>query len=307
VEASSSADPPSTDPYDVVAGDFTGDGTADLAIVTGAVSGVTLGIAAGNGTGALAAFTTQDVASPYTERIAGGDFDRDGKQDLVMWRQGYANISSARSTGAAFTAPTTYSTNSVNAVEVLDVSQDDVPDVIVRAGTDLRVFRGDGVGGLLTGVSNGMNGLSGAFASGDMTGDGIPDLVLLDSKPTTGLRTLVVRPGLGGGLFGTPYVTPNIRLPKLLMYERLAIGDMTGDGIPDLVIHSTYGTTIVGGFGDGYVRQTAYHYPVDREGGAGHGAPIDAFIVNDHDGDGDLDVVYWNAGLYVARNNGCVP
>jgi hypothetical protein len=308
-QASSSAGTDS--PYDAAAGDFTGDGTADLAVVNAAVTGVTLKLAVGNGTGSLAAFTTQAVAAPYVTNLAGADLNMDGKQDLVLYRWFSQGIATALSTGGAFGPIQSYSSVKVDSIVVRDISEDGVPDVIIAGGTgfsaEISVFLGTGTGALMMPVSYGTYGLSGTIAVGDMTNDGLLDLVFLEENPPTAQRSVIVFPGLAGASFGVPIVTSNVRLPKLHLYEKGHVVDITGDGNNDLVVQSNHGMTVIGGYGDGYVRQRAFHYAVAHQGGASAGATMSPLVIVDHDANAKPDFVYWHSGLYVAPNVGCVP
>jgi adhesin/invasin len=309
VQAPSSA--ATNSPYDAAAGDFTGDGKPDVVIVKGAVTGVTLELAVGDGTGALAALTSQAVASPYVTNLVAADLDLDGKQDLVLYRQNEPGIATALSTGSAFGPIQSYSSGKVNSIVVRDISEDGVPDVIVAGGTGfsaaIRVFIGNGTGGLMMPTSYGTNGLTGTIAVGDLTSDGTLDLVFLETDPQAAQRSVFVFPGLAGGAFGAPIVTPNVRLPKLHLYERVHIFDITGDGNDDLVVQSNHGTTVIGGYGDGYVRQHAFHYAVAHQGGASAGATMSPVVIVDHDANTTPDFVFWSSGLYAAPNAGCVP
>lgn len=293
------------DPYDAVAGDFSGDGKADLAIVRGDVTGVILGLATGDGTGALSAFSTQNVANPYTTALDAADFNQDGKQDLVLTYQDRAGVAIALSTGAGFGTPQTYSSPKVGSLVVRDVSQDGIPDVIVAGvagfAPSISVYIATGTGSLMPPVSYDTAGMSGVVGVGDLTGDGLVDLAFVQGDFLASPRSVLVFPGLGAGAFDAPVVTPNVRIPKLLDFETLDIADVTSDGTPDLLVHSNFGTTVISSFGDGFVRQTPLHYAVAFVGGS----LTDPVLLVDHDKNGVADLVYWNAGLVVAANAGC--
>jgi FG-GAP-like repeat len=78
-----------------------------------------------------------------------------------------------------------------------------------------------------------------------LNGDGIPDLVFTDSDPSNDTPIVEVALGVGDGTFAKPVSHP-------VAGGGLAIADVNGDGIPDIV---TSGVTILfgdgkGGFGD---------------------------------------------------------
>jgi hypothetical protein len=65
------------------------------------------------------------------------------------------------------------------------------------------------------------------MAIADVTGDGIPDALVLSGVTSV----LTVVPGLGGGLFGTPIAHVAGAQPT-----SFALGDLNGDGRPDVVV-----------------------------------------------------------------------
>ena len=297
----------SSQTYDVVAGEFTGDGNPDLAMVDGAFMGVDLGIAAGNGTGAIGAWTTQNVTFPYTTNLVAADFDQDAIDDLLLYRGGEANFAIAIGTGTSFGPPQSYTSPKFGSVAVADISGDGVPDVIVAGeqafSNKIDVYLATATGALMSPVTIPV-ATTGMIALGDFTNDGRPDLLFLPTEvvQTSPTRKMVVYPNQGSGVLGAPLATP-VRFPKWISPTAIKVLDVTRDGNTDVVISSYSGTTIIAGYGDGYLRQGVLHYPFASFPGA-FGDPI---VINDHDGDGVLDFVYWKRGLYVARNASCAP
>lgn len=127
--------------------------------------------------------------------------------------------------------------------------------------------------------------------SGDLNGDGIPDLVTGHANDAT---YLAVQLGVGDGTFGAP-----IQLTTSYPVNSIAIADVNGDGFPDL-IETGAGTGLVYvyfGNGDGTFGAETY-----ATGGQGGGSFV---VVTDLNGDGilDLAVAYTN-GVLTALGNG---
>lgn len=296
-----------TQTYDVVAGEFTGDGKPDLAMVHGAFMGVDLGIAAGSGAGGIGAWTTQNVTFPYTTKLVAADFNHDAIDDLLLYRAGAANFAIAFGTGSSFGSPQSYTSPKFGSVAVADISGDGVPDVIVAGvnafSTEIDVYLATGTGALRSPITIPV-ATTGMIALGDFTNDGKPDLVFLPTEVVQSLptRQMMVYPNQGSGVLGAPLAT-TVRFPKSISPTAIHVLDVTRDGNADVVISSYRGTSIIAGYGDGYLRQGVLHYPFASVPAA-FGDPL---VINDHDGDGVLDFVYWTRGLYVARNASCAP
>jgi len=115
-------------------------------------------------------------------------------------------------------------------------------------------------------------------AWGDLNGDGIPDLVVVNRYD----NTVSVLLGKGDGTFQSQVTYPTGTQPT-----SVAIGDINGDGKPDIAV-SNYGDDTIGvllGNGDGTF-QTQKTY------GAGNGSSVVG--VADFNGDGKLDLAATN-------------
>ena len=164
---------------------------------------------------------------------------------------------------------------------VADLDGDGFPDVVTGDRTNQMavVFLNDGAGGLgpaarfpVGGLGNTLN----AVAIGDLTGDGIPD-VAAGQFVTEG--SVSVLAGTGTGSFGPPVSTPASRFG----IRAVAIGDVDGDGLPDVATGHVDGTVVVllGDGAGGFSRSLVTH-PVDA---------ASALVIADATGDGRLDVV----------------
>jgi len=109
---------------------------------------------------------------------------------------------------------------------------------------------------------------------GDLTGDGILDLVICSDMD----NVILVRPGYGDGSFGMPASVPFNRPTDMVM------GDVNGDGDLDLVLYS-YDDNLVhvlSNNGTGTLTQTST---------AALGYELEHLTLADIDGDGDLDLM----------------
>jgi hypothetical protein len=263
--------------------DVSGDGQLD--IIISRFFSVTLLKSLGNGQ--FAAPATYSVGMGVERSVAAGDVNGDGKQDLVTADNDATTLSVLLGTGGgAFGPRATYGVPySPQSVVLYDANQDGRLDIIV-ATDNQKLF-------MLLGLSTGGFGTASLLASlpatqlllVDVTGDGRLDLVLPSGA------ALAVLPGLATGGFGAALV-----YSTQVALERVALGDVTGDGLQDIVTYPSarfptpsLTTTVTvlpalatGGYG------LAASYPVGN-------IPAD-IVLGDVNQDGHLDILAANAG-----------
>jgi hypothetical protein len=191
---------------DVAVGNFAGDKNAAGAVVPDVVATVSDSYSSKNfaflpntsGTGSLGTAQTQFVSNTFSLRhVIAGDFDGDGKTDLVIENevyntQGYAIFLKGNGDGS-FDEPTASSagtpTRGTLTMKATDINGDGVVDLELAQyfGNDAMVLVGAGNGSFAPGVGFGTGAGASDVAVGDLNSDGKPDLVTvnyLDQKLT---------------------------------------------------------------------------------------------------------------------------
>lgn len=218
--------------YSVAIGDLNGDGKPDLA---GTKSSSNVGVLVGNGDGTFGTTLTFGTGN-YPVSIAVGDQDGNGTSDLAVANWESNTVSLLRGNGnGTFAAKTDYATGvSPNAVETKDLNGDGRLDLVVlNAGSNtVSVRLGTGGGAFGTRSDYGTGNAPYSMAIGDLNGDGKPDIVTanMGTYPDYYDESVSVRLGTGTGTFGAK--TDLYAGPRPIS---VAIGDLTGDGKPDLV------------------------------------------------------------------------
>lgn len=241
----------------IAVGDFNGDGNLDVAIPDGSQS---VQIWLGNGKGSFTS-ASQVPAGQFPFQAAVGDFNLDGKPDLAVAGQS-GQVTVLEGDGAGGFAPFPASTLSCGSIcmdlAVGDFNGDGFPDLaVVDYGNGnqpgkVTIFSGDGRGGF-TQYSSFPTGIAPYFVvSGDLNGDGLPDLVIANKGSNTVSVWLAnvgpIQPvGVGNGPI------------------TLALGDFNGDGTLDLAVANTGDSSVsilLGGGNGGFTPFSQSPYPV---------------------------------------------
>jgi len=296
----------SISPLAIAVADFNGDGKPDVA-ATGSNypvdRGGAISIWLGNGDG-----TFTPLPSPYGllgNGIAAGDFNGDGKQDLVVVTDS-VNILLGNGDGS-FQSPVSYTLPiGGSTVTVADLNGDGKLDLVVTpmsVGTNVpkTVFvllgKGDGTFGAASQVTVGNAPASVAVA--DFNGDGIPDLAVVVT-PTGEPGAVAILLGKGDGTFQPPAMYAAGKHPVFV-----AAADFNLDGKADLVVTNLSegnpaggpaSVIILLGKGDGTFGGPA-SYP------AGAGAVLSA-VVADFNGDGKPDLAVPGSALSILLGKG---
>jgi hypothetical protein len=249
----------------VAVGDFNGDGLPDFAVAsnTGSLSpsnpggGGLMSVLLADRGGGFRFASGGSTSNPIllgagNPSVAVGDFNGDGKLDLVATENAGAAVLLGNGDGTFTPAPSSPTAVDGQPLQVVvgDFNRDGKPDLAVLSWNHtVSVLLGHGDGTFATAPGSPIAlgpGTPGRVAAGDFNRDGKLDLAI--SNLTQG--TVSVLLGNGDATF-TPAPGSPIALGG--MPSELAVGDFNGDGKPDLAVGNapSKGLSVLLGRGDG--------------------------------------------------------
>ena len=300
--------------WGIAVGDFNGDGVPDLVATSPSIGGVSVFLGKGDGnftpvnnpaTGTLPT-TNADVPGGGAQPIAVGDFNKDGKQDLIA---GLSGVNSAACVAVLLgNGDGTFGPEALfgvadtpQSLAVGDFNGDGHLDWIASTGqinsanqgsVTVALGRGDGTFLASRSYVTGQGPAWGAVA--DFNKDGKLDVVVPNS-PSQNISIL-----LGNG-DGSMQPAVNIPFPELSP-SFVVTGDFNNDGNPDFAVFSSWCPNFVNaplvtylGKGDG-----TFQSPVSSNiSGLSSCGALNAMVAGDFNGDGKLDL-----GMLLTVNTG---
>ena len=269
----------------ITLGDFNGDGKVD---VTVSLSGDNvLGqevVLLGNGNGTFQSGKTS-AGVYYPTSVVAGDFNNDGKLDLVIAGQPSCNGSCTPvitsillgNGDGTFQTPTTIFSNN-GTLAAADLNGDGKLDLVLMNGV-VQIYLGKGDGTFVNTHSyQPLGGPPQGLAVADFNLDGKPDVAAI------GNILLGNGDGTFKGVSAVPVSLPAFGAPPI------AVGDFDKDGAPDLAVLPTNGSNALYIFtndGTGSL-QSAHTYTLQQ--------PCYGIATADLNGDGNLDLIVTSVG-----------
>jgi uncharacterized protein YuzB (UPF0349 family) len=296
-------------PNKFLTGDFNGDGNIDVVVATeGKVS-----LLLGNGTGNFKKGNTYAVPST-TKDMAVGDFNGDGVKDLAVLSSSYdwpgynSTVSLLLGDGTGkFTDGGSTSIADVSGLDlvVANLNKDKYDDLAISKNTlysyptgepGISVLLNNGKATFLAATNFALAGDPTDIATGDFNGDGVKDLVTVNSN------TASVLLGKGAGTYGTA-TDYKLSDDSYSIDRTVAVADLNKDGVDDIVTQgSSYNSTVSVLLADG----SGSFAPAVEFGTSGYNQVQD-IAIGDIDKDDNLDLVgvgYGNISLLLGDGKG---
>lgn len=258
------------------------DGDGDLDVVVSNDTPDPKQIYLNDGAGNFTPGTTFGEPEWSTRHVAVADMNGDGLPDLILANRtgdssGLSYVCVNRGEGRFDAECDGFASESATTITPVDVNRDGALDLVVphREGGQSHTYLNDGAGGFDERVPFGPEDAAVRMAkSGDLNGDGHPDLVLIEPRRGTSILF-----GEGMGVFDQGPVLSGVEPPPY----SLRIADLDGDGSEDIIVgHVEAPSTVYFNDGSG-TSFTPVHF------GDGEGAAY-GFAVGDVDEDGILDI-----------------
>jgi hypothetical protein len=235
--------------------DVNGDGKPDLIAAGDCASGGCGGVLLGNGDGTFQAEIPFTTGGLIAFAMVVGDVNGDGKPDVVVGHQcatqncHTSSIAVLLGNGdGTFQVATTYDAGGIypDSIVLADLNADGKPDIVVaNSSTSISINQGDV--GILIGNGDGTFQTAVAYPASefgaatvdvaDVNGDGKPDVVVVNCSAVSG------NCNGGGGNVGVLVGNGDGTLQPVVTFPPggntpfgMALGDVNGDGKPDIVV-----------------------------------------------------------------------
>ncbi len=284
-----------TQPSASALADLDKDGRIDM--VVAAAGSNTLNVARGRGNGTFSPFTAVALGAGATnpQGVVTGDFNNDGRMDLVSANQGTNNVSLLLDNGAGgYTASTWNTGTAPRGLAAADFDQDGKLDLVVTnsTGSTVTVLYGNGDGTFPSTQAVNVGNSPQAVVTADFNADGCPDAATVNSggSNVTSLRT--TRDAATGACQKSLVAVSNYSVgtgPR-----SIAVADFNADNKLDLVVANATNNSVsvLPGQGDGTFSGAVL---TAATGSNPEFRDPRSLVVADFNSDGKLDVATGNA------------
>ena len=242
-------------PYAVAIGDLDGDGKPDVVVTNyGGGAGNTATILRNKSTAHIVSFSPQANITTGTgpQGVVIGDLDGDGKPDVAVANSNSNNVMVFHNTSPGgtitFAAPVNLTAaNNPGSLCIGDIDGDGKPDLAVTNlnSNNISVFRNTfpspGTVSFSVGVFFTAGGQPSSVSIGDLDNDGKPDLAVAN---LAGNSVTLFRNTASLGVINPSSLFNNGTISTGTQPNSVSIGDIDGDGKPDLVVANSGSNTI---------------------------------------------------------------
>jgi FG-GAP-like repeat/Bacterial Ig-like domain (group 2) len=249
-----------TNPRGVVLADYNGDGKIDIAVSN--FNSNTINVFLNDGTGHFATtpITTNVTTPANLGQMVGGDFNEDGKPDLVVTTIDGGNqvnlVLLGNGDGTFAVQPAIKNSFGFLSCTVTDLNGDGHQDLVMSIGGSVAVSLGKGDGTFVDTIyyqsSLANPGVAFGVTAADFNGDG-----KIDAVATYDNGYVVFFPGNGDGTLATSVPQTNL---QGLSLGSIVSADFDGDGKQDLLASLVNGAIIYPGQGDGSFDLSSFEF-----------------------------------------------
>jgi uncharacterized repeat protein (TIGR02543 family) len=275
-------------PDSILAADFNNDGKLDLAVMNDGAN--TFAVLLGKGDGTFNPPQISPGGAGGSGYLAYADFNHDGNLDLAIAYSLTNSISMLMGNGDGTFQPATNYVTGGDPDSLAVIPLDDGTFALLTldiVSGEMIVSSTSSGGTLLMPPIYTIGGMPAAIAAADLNGDRIPDVVFYDSA-SSAVNVMLTASNFA---LSAPVTYPLQNAGGYTAIQALAIGDLNGDGHPDVMIANSQATA-----GSVSVLLGSASGTLGTEHDYASGSYPSGVVLADFNGDGKLDAAVVNSG-----------